>query len=101
MRNDGKRRESEGKVSKPAAASQPIKSPEWEAGVRETLKSHRLRPVTAECSKRGVGQAEMREGAGGSLFGERRPEEGKGKAKPLWGYNSGNAKKELARGWPG
>lgn len=61
--NDGKRSGSEGEVSKPAAASQPIKSLEWEEG-RGRL-SHQLGPVTAQCSVRGGGQAEMREGTGG------------------------------------
>lgn len=39
MENDGKRSGREGEVSEPAAASQPIKSLEWEEGARETLAS--------------------------------------------------------------
>lgn len=52
MENDGERRRREGEVSKPAA-SQPIKSLEWEEGARDSRLSSG--PVMAQCSDGGRG----------------------------------------------
>lgn len=52
LENDGERSR-EGEVSKPAAASQPIKSLEWEEGARETCISSG--PVMAQCRVTGAG----------------------------------------------
>jgi hypothetical protein len=54
MENDGERSSREGEASKPAV-SQPIKSLEWEEGVRETLTSARPSHGSVQCGGGGGG----------------------------------------------
>lgn len=104
MENDGERRRREGEVSK-LAASQPIKSLEWEEGARDSRLSSG--PVMAQCRVMGTGGgegwllpgAEMSGVAWGRLVW-RKEARGRGKREggrektPLGDITQGNEAKE-------